>query len=63
MLHQCWHLFRDEEGDLSTYLAQGILAIAALSIAGVVLYAFNAVGTHLKDIVQTWLSIPVNTGL
>jgi hypothetical protein len=54
---------REDRGDLSTYLAQGILALAAISLTGVVIYVFGAVGSHLKDIVNTWLAIPINTGL
>jgi hypothetical protein len=54
---------KDERGDLSAYLAQGILALAAISLTGVVIYVFGAVGSRLKDIVQTWLSIPINTGM
>jgi hypothetical protein len=53
----------DERGDLSTYLAQGILALAAISVTGVVIYVFGAVGSRLKDIVDTWLAVPINTGL
>jgi hypothetical protein len=55
-------VLRNQRGDLSTYLAQGILALAALSVAGIVLTTFGAVGSHLKDIVDTWVNIPVSTG-
>jgi hypothetical protein len=55
-------LVRDERGDLSSYLAQGILALAALSLTGVVLFSFSEVGQKLKDIVQTWINQPISTG-
>lgn len=43
-------LLHDERGDLSTYLAQGILALATLSLAGVVMVAFNGAGGKGPDI-------------
>ena len=42
-------IFHDERGDLSTYLAQGILALAALSLTGVVMVAFTGAGTKVGD--------------
>ncbi len=54
-------LLRDERGDLSTYLAQGILALAALSLTGVVMVAFTGAGTKLGEIVNQWLSVPINS--
>lgn len=54
--------FHDERGDLSTYLAQGIMALAAISLTGVVLFAFGAVGSRLKEIVDAWINIPISTG-
>lgn len=55
-------LMADDEGDLSTYIAQGIMALAAISLTGVVLFAFGAVGTRLKEIVDAWITIPISTG-
>jgi len=52
----------DERGDLSAYLAQGILALAALSLTGVVLAAFGDVGSHLKEIIDAWINVPISTG-
>jgi hypothetical protein len=52
----------DDRGDLSAYLAQGVLALAAVSLTGVVLAVFSSVGTHLGDIVNTWLNVPISTG-
>lgn len=46
---------REDHGDLSAYLAQGVLALAAVSLTGVVLGVFSTVGTHLKDIVDSWI--------
>lgn len=43
-------LLHDERGDLSTYLAQGILALAALSLTGVVMFAFTGAGQKGPDI-------------
>jgi len=34
----------DDRGDLSAYLAQGVLALAAISLTGVVLTVFTVVG-------------------
>lgn len=48
-----------EEGDLSTYLAQGILALAAVSLSGVVLLAFGDVGGKIQAIVTSWTSTTV----
>ncbi len=42
-------LLKDERGDLSTYLAQGILALAALSLTGVVMVAFTGTGSKGRD--------------
>lgn len=50
----------DERGDLSAYLAQGILALATLSLAGVMFVAFGAVGDKLKSIVDTWVNTPIS---
>jgi hypothetical protein len=55
-------LLRGQRGDLSTYIAQGIMALAAISLTGVILFAFTAVGTHIKDIVTAWLNVPITTG-
>lgn len=55
-------LLGSQKGDLSAYLAQGILALAAISLTGVVLAVFGDVGTHLKDIVDTWINVPVTLG-
>jgi len=52
-------LLNDERGDLSTYLAQGILALAALSLTGVVMVAFTGAGQKLGDIVTQWLAVPI----
>lgn len=52
----------DDRGDLSAYLAQGVLALAAVSLTGVVLTVFSSVGTHLSDIVNQWISVPITTG-
>jgi len=52
----------DDRGDLSAYLAQGVLALAAVSLTGVVLAVFSTVGTHLSDIVSQWISVPISTG-
>lgn len=52
----------DDQGDLSAYLAQGVLALAAVSLTGVVLTVFSSVGTHLSDIVNQWINVPVSTG-
>ncbi len=52
-LGRLWHAMGDTRGDLSSYLAQGVLAVAAISIAGVVFVAFQGVGTKLQDIVNT----------
>lgn len=52
-LGRLWHAMGDTRGDLSSYLAQGVLAVAAISIAGVVFIAFQGVGTKLQDIVDT----------
>lgn len=54
-------LLHDERGDLSTYLAQGILALAALSLTGVVMVAFTGAGTKLTDIVNQWLNVPISS--
>jgi hypothetical protein len=51
----------DDRGDLSAYLAQGVLALAAVSLTGVVLTVFSSVGTHLSDIVNQWISVPIVT--
>jgi hypothetical protein len=40
-----------------------MVALAAISVTGVVIYVFGAVGSRLKDIVDTWLAVPINTGL
>jgi hypothetical protein len=53
-------MLHDERGDLSTYLAQGILALAALSLTGVVMVAFTGAGSKLGDIVNQWLAVPIN---
>lgn len=53
---------REDRGDLSAYLAQGVLALAAVSLTGVVLSVFSTVGTHLKDIVDSWVNVPITTG-
>jgi hypothetical protein len=53
---------RDERGDLSAYLAQGVLALAAVSLTGAVLYAFTTVGQHLSAIVSAWVGVPISTG-
>lgn len=37
-------VLHDERGDLSTYLVQGILALAALSLTGVVMVTFTGAG-------------------
>jgi len=42
-------LLKDERGDLSSYLAQGILALAALSLTGVVMIAFTGAGSKELD--------------
>lgn len=52
----------DDRGDLSAYLAQGVLALAAVSLTGVVLTVFSTVGAHLTDIVSQWVSVPITTG-
>lgn len=49
----------DERGDLSAYLAQGILAIATLSLAGVVMLAFSGAGSKLTEIVNQWTAMPL----
>ncbi len=54
-------LLKDERGDLSTYLAQGILALAALSLTGVVMVAFTGAGSKLSDIVNQWLAVPISS--
>jgi len=54
-------ILRDERGDLSTYLAQGILALATLSLAGVVTVAFTGAGSKLTDIVNQWLATPIGS--
>lgn len=54
---------REERGDLSVYLAQGVLALAAVSLTGIILFAFTSVGQHLKDIVDTWVGVPISTGI
>ena len=54
-------LLKDERGDLSTYLAQGILALAALSLTGVVMVAFTGAGAKLSDIVNQWLAVPISS--
>ncbi|MHB1505569.1 MAG: hypothetical protein ACYCOS_08195 [Sulfobacillus sp.] len=51
-----------QRGDLSTYIAQGIMALAAISLTGVILFAFTAVGAHIRDIVTAWLNVPITTG-
>ena len=51
----------DERGDLSTYLAQGILALAALSLTGVVMVAFTGAGQKLGEIVNQWLTVPISS--
>ena len=53
-------LLKDERGDLSTYLAQGILALAALSLTGVVMLAFSDAGQKLSEIVNQWLAVPIH---
>lgn len=50
---------KEDHGDLSAYLAQGVLALAAVSLTGVVLSVFSTVGTHLKDIVDSWINIHI----
>jgi hypothetical protein len=50
----------DERGDLSAYLAQGILALAALSLTGVVMIAFSGAGTKLTEIINQWLNVPIS---
>lgn len=52
-------VLHDERGDLSTYLAQGILALATLSLAGVVMLAFNGAGGKLTEIVNQWVAMPL----
>lgn len=52
----------DDRGDLSAYLAQGVLALAAVSLTGVVLAVFSSVGAHLQAIVSSWLNVPISTG-
>jgi len=42
-------LLKDERGDLPTYLAQGILALAALSLTGAVMVAFTGAGSKELD--------------
>lgn len=54
-------LLHDERGDLSTYLAQGILALAALSLTGVVMVAFTGAGQKLGEIVNQWLTVPISS--
>ncbi len=53
-------LLRDERGDLSAYLAQGILALAALSLTGVVMFAFTGAGQKLTEIINQWLNVPIS---
>lgn len=55
-------LARSQRGDLSTYIAQGIMALAAVSLTGVILFAFAAVGAHIRDIITAWLNVPITTG-
>lgn len=55
-------LARSQRGDLSTYIAQGIMALAAVSLTGVILFAFSAVGAHIRDIITAWLNVPITTG-
>ncbi len=43
-------VLHDEQGDLSAYLAQGILALAALSLTGVVMFAFTGACQKGPDI-------------
>jgi len=66
---QLWSLFRTarqilraQRGDLSTYIAQGVMALAAISLTGVVLVVFGAVGSHLQSIINAWINVPVSTG-
>ncbi|MDA8346384.1 MAG: hypothetical protein M0Z66_13015 [Thermaerobacter sp.] len=54
-------VLHDERGDLSTYLAQGILALAALSLTGAVMFAFSGAGQKLGEIVNQWLTVPINS--
>jgi hypothetical protein len=54
-------VLHDERGDLSTYLAQGILALAALSLTGVVMVAFTGAGQKLGEIVNQWLTVPISS--
>lgn len=61
-LRTCRVAVRSERGDLSAYLAQGILALGALSLTGVVLLVFSDAGQKLKDIITTWLNQPISTG-
>lgn len=65
-LHSYWQfvtrLLGGQRGDLSTYIAQGIMALAAISLTGVILFAFTAVGAHIRDIVTAWLNVPITTG-
>lgn len=51
-----------QRGDLSTYIAQGVMALAAISLTGVVLVVFGAVGSHLQSIINAWINVPVSTG-
>lgn len=39
-----------------------VLALAAVSLTGVVLTVFSSVGTHLSDIVNQWINVPITTG-
>ncbi|MDA8346390.1 MAG: hypothetical protein M0Z66_13045 [Thermaerobacter sp.] len=43
-------MLHDERGVLSTYLAKGILALAALSLTGAVMFAFSGAGQKGPDI-------------
>lgn len=51
---------QSERGDLSTYLAQGVLALAAVSMTGVILLAFTDVGNKLQAIVNAWTNLPIS---
>lgn len=53
---------RDDRGDLSTYIAHGILALAAIGMTGVVLFSFHALGDKLQQIVETLTNMPIVTG-
>lgn len=55
-------ILRRQNGDLSTYIAQGVMALAAISLTGVVLVVFGAVGSHLQSIINAWINVPISTG-